>query len=170
MATYRHFESKEALFAAIASDGFIELRGEIDAVVAAHPHDPLKQLEEVGNRYIRLALRKPEHLRIMFGSFIPNHDDFDDLEKCGDSAFEGLVEVVKRCQAAGLFPEGDPLAKAIASWSIVHGFAMLLINGNLDFLGITLKNYETFGAFVARSIIHGLVAPEDKSALPLLKD
>jgi hypothetical protein len=35
---------------------------------------------------------------------------------------------------------------------------MLLINGNLDWLNITLKNSEEYGSFVARSVIGGLLS------------
>jgi AcrR family transcriptional regulator len=158
MATYRHFESKEHLLSEIACEGFRELRAEIDAGVNAHPDDPLKQLEEVGNRYIRLSLKKPEHLITMFGSVIEDYQRYEHLMDSSECAFSGLVEIIKNCQDKGLIPSGDPVRKAVACWSTVHGFAMLLINGNLDWLNITLKNSEEYGSFVARSVIGGLLS------------
>jgi AcrR family transcriptional regulator len=156
MASYRHFPSKEALLAEIACEGFSELRREIDECVADFPEDPIRQLEEVGHRYIRLSLSKPEHLLTMFGAVIKDHQAYASLDKRAESAFHGLVDIVARGQELGQFPEGDPVAKAVACWSIVHGFSMLLINGNLNWLGISLKNSEEFAAFVARSIVHGI--------------
>ncbi len=157
MATYRHFPSKEALLAEIACDGFIELRDEIDAVVREFPDDPIRQLEEVGNRYIRLALKKPQHVLTMFGSFIEEPSEYARLDEKGKTAFEGLVEIVVRCQKTGKIPAGDPLEKAVACWSMVHGFSMLFLNGNLEFLGITLKNYDRFGSMVSRVVLEGLL-------------
>jgi AcrR family transcriptional regulator len=156
MATYRHFSSKEHLLSDIACEGFLELRSEIDSVVKAYPKDPVKQLEEVGARYIRMSLRKPEHLLTMFGAVIHDSHQYKDLEKCSENAFFGLVDIVKRCQEEGIIPRGDPVRKAVVCWSIVHGFSMLLLNGNLDWLGITIKNSEEFGSYVARSVIEGL--------------
>jgi AcrR family transcriptional regulator len=157
MATYRHFPSKEALLAEIACDGFIELRKEIDAVVSEFPDDPIRQLEEVGNRYIRLALKKPQHLLTMFGSFIEKPHSYAQLDEKGRTAFGGLVEVIVRCQKVGKIPAGDPIEKAVAAWSMVHGFSMLLLNGNLDFLGIDLKNYDRFASMVSRAALEGLL-------------
>ncbi len=158
MATYRHFESKEHLLSEIACEGFRELRAEIDAGVKAHPDHPLKQLEEVGGRYIRLSLKKPEHLITMFGSVIADYQRYEHLVESSEHAFFGLVEIIKNCQDKGLIPSGDPVRQAVACWSTVHGFAMLLVNGNLDWLNITLKNSEEYGSFVARSVIEGLMS------------
>jgi AcrR family transcriptional regulator len=157
MATYRHFESKEHLLSEIACEGFLELRAEVDAGRRAHPDDPLRQLEEVGNRYIRLSLKKPEHLITMFGSVIEDYRRYDHLVQCSENAFFGLVEIIKSCQEKGLIPPGDPVPKAVVCWSTVHGFAMLLVNGNLNWLNITLNNSEEYGRLVTRSVIEGLL-------------
>ena len=158
MATYRHFASKEALLAEIATEGFFYLRNEMLECLKDNQQNPLLQIEEAGCRYIRMALKKPEHLLMMFGGFIPNHDEFKDLKTAGDSAFFCLVDMMKNCQAARVLPKDDPIKQALAAWSIVHGFSMLIINGNLSFIGVDLKNYEEFASFVSRSVLQGLVS------------
>lgn len=156
MATYRHFSSKEALMAEIAREGFLHLHAEIQDATKEYAGDSLAQLEAVGQRYIRMALKRPEHLLMMFGGFVKNYAEFQDLKQAGDQAFFALVEIMKRCQESRQLPQIDPIKQAVSAWSIVHGFAMLMINGNLEFLGIDMKNYETHASFVARAVISGL--------------
>ncbi len=161
MATYRHFASKEALLAEIARDGFLFLKSEMQDAMKAHPENGLHQLTAVGERYIRMAITRPEHLLMMFGGFIRDHHQFGDLKDAGDGAFFSLVDLMKRCQKEQVLPKADPVKQAISAWSIVHGFAMLMINGNLEFLGVTLKNYEFHAAFVTRAVVQGLVNQEE---------
>lgn len=158
MATYRHFASKEALIAEIAREGFIHLKNEMSVAIesCSKEADALKKLEMIGMRYIHMALEKPEHLLMMFGGFIEDHDQFMELKKSGDSAFFYLVSLMEEAQKEKLLPKMDPVKQALAAWSIVHGFSMLLINGNLEFLGINLKNYQSHGQFVSKVIIDGL--------------
>lgn len=158
MATYRHFSSKEALIAEIAREGFMHLHREMMSVTAEAEQslNALQKLELVGMRYIHMALEKPEHLLMMFGGFIQNHEQFAELKNSGDSAFFSLVDLMKLAQKEKLLPKIDPVQQALAAWSIVHGFSMLLINGNLEFLGINLKNYQQHGHFISKVIIDGL--------------
>lgn len=156
MATYRHFASKEALIAEIAKEGFVHLESEMREAMALHPHNSLLQIEAAGERYIKMALNRPEHLLMMFGGFIKEPEDFCELKRAGDSAFFTLVEIMKRAQEQNLLPKTDPIKQAVSAWSTVHGFSMLIINGNLTFLGIDIKNHEEHSHFVAKSVLEGL--------------
>lgn len=153
MATYRHFDSKDALLAEIAKEGFGRLGAEMEEAMKAFPNNPLDQLAAVGQRYIQMALKNPEHLLMMFGGFV---SDKALLKTSGDSTFFALVDLMKRCQQHGLIPAVDPIKQAVCAWSVVHGFAMLIINGNMEFLGINLRNYQETSGFVTRAVIDGL--------------
>jgi len=156
MATYRHFPSKEALIAEIAREGFVHLRQQMQTVSDRNDLTPIEKIEHMGHRYIHMALERPEHLLMMFGGFIDDHEQFIDMKNAGDSAFFTLVDTMSQAQGVGALPKVDPVKQAIAAWSIVHGFSMLLINGNMSFLGIDTKNYQTFSAYVSRSVLEGL--------------
>ncbi|MFN7903975.1 MAG: TetR/AcrR family transcriptional regulator [Pseudobdellovibrionaceae bacterium] len=156
MATYRHFASKEALIAEIAREGFIHLKSEMTEAMKAHPENALMQIESAGQRYIHMAMSRSEHLLMMFGGFIKDHDQFKELKTAGDAAFFSLVDLMKYCQQQKVLPVSDPIKQAVSAWSIVHGFSMLLINGNLEFLGINLKNCEDQAKFVSKAILQGL--------------
>lgn len=164
MATYRHFSSKDALMAEIAKEGFLHLKSEMQEAMSSYPSDAIQQIEAVGQRYIHMAIKHPEHLLMMFGGFVTDHDQFKDLKAAGDSTFFALVDLMKHCQQKNVLPKADPLKQAISAWSIVHGFSMLMINGNLEFLGIHLKNYETQASFVTKAILQGLKNQADTPA------
>src|SRR5262249_12876624 len=120
-APYRHFADKEALLAAIAEEGFVDLAAR---VVEARAHDaasPRAQLEESGWAYVQFALAHPDHLRVMFGVPITNPGAHPRLLAAGAHAFNVLVAIVADGQRAGEFIEGNPRQIAFSAWSIVHG-------------------------------------------------
>src|SRR5690348_11310472 len=61
-APYRHFADKEALLAAIAGEGFVELGDRLEEARARSPQSPRRQLEETGWAYVRFAVNHPDHL------------------------------------------------------------------------------------------------------------
>ena len=135
-APYRHFESKEALIAAIAEQGFLRLQSYLEGAKRRHPDDVERWFLEAGRQYIRFAVDHPEHLKVMFGPYIsydPARADHP-LHGVGRATFGQLVEMVVAAQQAGLVRSGDPVAISVSVWSLVHGFAMLLVHNRLDFL------------------------------------
>src|ERR1700758_3123358 len=64
-APYRHFQDRDALLAAGAAQGYLELN---DAMIEAadQASDPLNQLKRAGLAYVAFALRRPEHFTVMF--------------------------------------------------------------------------------------------------------
>lgn len=121
-APYRHFASKEALLAAIATQGFAWL---YDAGVAAMAPftDPVARLDAYGLSYVRFALAHPQHFRLMFTSEFslapPTAQDQKD-----DRAYVLLRDAAVAVSAPGT----DPDMAAVAYWSRPHGLAMLLLD------------------------------------------
>ena len=60
----------------------------------------------------------------------------------GARAFGHLVEAVAASQTAGTAPAGDPMALALYAWSLVHGFALLWIEGPLSDLPFYAGRFE----------------------------
>ena len=77
-------------------------------------------------RSIRFAVRHPAHYRVMFGSG-PQAADADD----SGAAFGTLVSAVETLQRAGKMRGEDSHQLALYVWSVVHGVAMLAIDGIL---------------------------------------
>jgi len=130
-APYRHFQDKEALLAAVATEGFRELtQAMLDSVKAKT--NTRERLKSAGLAYVEFALRRPEHFTVMFDAPV-SRDKHSALSQAGQQAFGTLVSFVKACQEEAQLPSGDPLQFALLAWSMVHGIAKLAIAGRLPF-------------------------------------
>ena len=67
-APYRHFRDKAALLQALAASGFERLQVDIKAAAARIAHDPELKLVEAGVAYVRLAVRNPALMQLMFAA------------------------------------------------------------------------------------------------------
>jgi AcrR family transcriptional regulator len=129
-APYWHFADREALLAAVAERGFVEMtKGMME--IWARVVDPGERLRALGIGYVRFALAHPSYLRVMFGSEVPDKAAHPSLKEAGERTFELLVQAIAECQAVGQARAGDPVELAVAAWSIVHGLAALLVDGRL---------------------------------------
>jgi AcrR family transcriptional regulator len=126
-APYRHFADKDALLAAVAQEGFEHLAAELDGAAAAHPHEPLRQLADVGWAYVRFALHQPQYFQVMFGRAATPQANYPELLAAGQSAFGILQRVIEGGQGAGRVVPGDVRELAVAAWAQVHGLATLLL-------------------------------------------
>jgi AcrR family transcriptional regulator len=130
-APYRHFRDRDALMAAVATQGFRELtRAMLQA--AGGESGALDRLKRAGLSYIAFALRRPEHFTVMFDAPTPVKTHSDSADAAGE-AFGVLVNFVKNCQEEGGLPRGDPHEFALFAWSMVHGVAKLAITGRLPY-------------------------------------
>lgn len=127
-APYRHFADKEALLAAIAEEGFVELAARLEDARARVPQSPRAQLEDTGWAYVQYAVTHPDHLRVMFGGLIANADGYPGLRDAEARAFNVLVAIIQAGQDAGAVIAGSPLQLAFAAWAMVHGLALLFID------------------------------------------
>jgi AcrR family transcriptional regulator len=130
-APYRHFQDKDDLMAAVATQGFQELT-EAMLEAAGQRSDAREQLKQAGLGYVTFALRRPEHFTVMFDAPRSKKEHPEAVE-AGEKAFGTLLAFVKRCQDKGALPAGDNLKFALLAWSMVHGIAKLAITGRLPF-------------------------------------
>jgi AcrR family transcriptional regulator len=136
-APYRHFRDKGELLAAVATQGFRELK---DAMLeaAASQSTALDRLKCSGYAYVEFALRRPEHFAAMFDASIPQTDsdcsktDLDCI-KAGEEAFGTLLNFIAMCQREGQLPSGETERRALVAWSLVHGIAKLAVARRLPF-------------------------------------
>ena len=80
----------------------------------------------------------------MFGGFVEACAKDAELIAEAEAAFQVLVDSLIEQQEAGLVRTDDPLVLARFIWSLVHGIAMLEIDGQLpapDEGGDTLSRY-----------------------------
>jgi AcrR family transcriptional regulator len=122
MAPYRHYPDKDSLLAAIAAEGFRRLARQLalETDASAPARSPLLQC---GLAYVRFALAQPALFRLMFGArqFKGDHPDLGEARAAS-------FDVLMRHLDAGGEPERRA-ARARGCWSLVHGLALLLLDG-----------------------------------------
>jgi AcrR family transcriptional regulator len=126
-APYRHFEDKDALLAALATEGFQRLRAAMLANQEGAP-DGQERLRRAGVGYLEFASTHPELFRLMFG-WMPARD-VPELRDAGDAAFAALHGILEACDQEGLLSRSVNEA-GLLTWSAVHGAAFLAIDDRL---------------------------------------
>jgi len=128
-ALYRHFADKRALLTAVATEGFRMLR---EQIVAAWTDGGGGRagFRDMGRAYVAFAVANPAHYRVMFGGSVPEAGD-PDLRREAAGAFQALVAALVAQQRDGLVRADDPTQLAHFVWAVVHGVAMLVIDGQL---------------------------------------
>jgi AcrR family transcriptional regulator len=130
-APYAHFADKQALIAAISTEGFKELSARIETVRLALMDNPSALLVEVGWAYVQFALNDPDRFKLMFSSVLEKEKEYPDFVEISRQNFEQLVSVVETCQQAGVLTAGPSDVVAVSVWSAVHGFVSLLLEGQI---------------------------------------
>jgi AcrR family transcriptional regulator len=131
-ALYRHFADKQALLDEVALEGFRMLRS---ALQEAWGRGGRAGFDAMGVAYVHFALAHPSHYRVMFGGVAATREARPDSEPAGvddsSDAFQVLVDAIVAEQAAGRVRREDPQALALYIWAMVHGVAMLALDGLL---------------------------------------
>jgi AcrR family transcriptional regulator len=112
----RHFGSREGVLHALAVQGFLLLADQLKAAAGG--------LIEVGLTYVRFALAHPGHFAVMFRADLLDHDD-PELVAAREASLAPLHDSAR---SLGL---PDVAAARVASWSVLHGLAMLALDRNL---------------------------------------
>ena len=130
-AVYRHFADKEALLAAIAVQGFARLNARFAAALTeARRRTPLARLRALGMAYIDFALAHPGLCHLMFGAGRPAMGRYAALEDEAARAWRYLADAVAAAGAPGANRRTLDAA-TVAAWSLVHGYAVLRLEGQL---------------------------------------
>jgi AcrR family transcriptional regulator len=129
-ALYRHFADKAALLAAVAREGFRMLSVELEGAWERGGKG-LAGFEAMGAAYVHFAIAEPSHYRVMFGSGFDHSAADAELAQEGARAFGALVDSLLELQRRGLIRQDDPQQLAHFIWALVHGIAMLAIDGAL---------------------------------------
>jgi AcrR family transcriptional regulator len=128
MAPYRHFPDKEALLAAVAADGFREFTVALEAADSRAPAD--QALVEQGVAYVGFACAHPALFRLMFG---PPRQGMHPALKHDEAQAHGVLAARVAAETAAPLRQ----SRTLACWSVVHGLASLIIDGQIDISGTT---------------------------------
>jgi AcrR family transcriptional regulator len=129
-ALYRHFADKQALLATVGKEGFRMLRHAVSDAWERNGRGRVG-LEAMARAYVQFAVAHPSHYRVMFGGFIESAAKDDHFVAEATAAFQVLVDALVEQQNAGDIRRDDPVLMARFVWALVHGTAMLVIDGQL---------------------------------------
>jgi AcrR family transcriptional regulator len=127
-AVYRHFPDKAALLYALCEEGAQAL-ARMQAEAMAGASDAGTGFDATGRAYVRFALRNPALYRLMMSTRPPIGHFSGDVSAV-NAAMGVLRENVSRLMPPGTSPERQRRA-AIHAWSLVHGMAMLMLDGQI---------------------------------------
>ena len=125
-APAHHFRDARGLLTAIATEGFRELSEALEEGNVGD--DRHARIMGQGRAYVRFALARPARFALMWRKAILDVDDPAHVE-AGDRAFQILDRAVRGENAGRSGPHDPALAPSIACWSMVHGFALLALDG-----------------------------------------
>ena len=129
-ALYRHFADKRALLAAVATEGFRTLRQQLVTAWEKGGRGRAA-FESMGVAYVRFAVANPAHYRVMFGGFVDSNASEPELDAEAAGAFQALVDALAALQRDAIVRGDDTVKMARFVWAVVHGVAMLGIDGQL---------------------------------------
>lgn len=156
-APYRHFKTKEDLYAAIAKEGFEKLNKEMSSIKTKNSKN---YLINCGKAYISFGLKNANTYDLMFGTAVGSYVDYPDLNESANKVFQILLSSFKK-----LSDDVDEIVafKCITLWSMVHGLVGIIrkvniagdldSNGPMPFASQISKNLE----FHLDKVITGLI-------------
>lgn len=128
-AVYRHFQSKQDLLSHIAEEGFRAMVQKF-AKTIENARTPRQKLHASGYAYIEFALNNPGHYRSMFHQELRcANEQRPELDEIGAEAFASLITILQEGMKAQVFRKMDALVAARSIWSGIHGFSILLLDG-----------------------------------------
>lgn len=126
---YRHFRDKDDLLSAVAAENLAFMAASMrlaaeDNAAAGTP------LYRACLGYVRAAMQRPAHYRLVFGDFqIRNPSKA--LEEAADQCVGYLYEIVADAQRDGSLIAGDVRDIAALLWAALHGLVDLTLAGHL---------------------------------------
>ncbi len=112
----------------------------------------------MGVAYVRFAVANPSHYRVMFGGFVDPEAREPELAAEAAGAFQALVDALAALQRDAVVRGDDTVLMARFVWAVVHGVAMLGIDGQLREPG----GVEELMRYALERLRTGIVAKSDE--------
>jgi AcrR family transcriptional regulator len=129
-APKNHFGDLEGLLSELAAVGYRRFGAALSGAIERASDGPRQQLKAMGLAYVAFARKYPGLFMLMYRS-----DRLDMNSPSLRGAIEDTRQSLKNATAsiapASPLPPLQLAARATASWALVHGFAMLLLDGRL---------------------------------------
>ena len=151
-AAYKHFSDKADLVRALVGNAFADFARAL-AVGRDAGTDALDALRRIGVAYVVFAHEHRTQFKMMFRPELTGIVKREELDPAL-GAYSVLVDAVGAAFAAGVM-QGDPETVVLASWSIVHGLAALIVDGPSMSFPTTTREIEAVADGVLVVFIEG---------------
>lgn len=127
-APTHHFKSLRGLLTELAVIAYDEFATALQSEYINVAHKPPKfRLQKVCQAYIDFSIKEPRLFELMFSS-TPLDFDNPRLKKSSSDAYQQLIDIVHPLFDAKKINEEQREQTEVLVWSIVHGYAILLMN------------------------------------------
>lgn len=129
-AVYRHFEDKDDLLVAVATECADRLAAQMIEAVAAAPADPLERFRATGIALVRFAVAHPEHYRALS---IPGLAERTPADKAANEEAWIAAEraALVDAQARGLVADVPLEDLLLTARCAINGLALAIVDGQL---------------------------------------
>jgi AcrR family transcriptional regulator len=146
-APYAHFVDKQALIAAISTEGFRQLYERVSVIAEEYSPEPPRQLVEVAWAYVQFALDDRDRFKLMFSGVLEKEKEYPEFVAESQRNFKLVKTVVEANQSAGVLRSGPSDLVALSAWGIIHGFIMLLLEGQIPHTILEQKSLRVLVEF-----------------------
>lgn len=175
-APYRHFETKRALLAATAEEGFRLLTDALDQALRKASNDATERLRDGCAAYARFGARYPCLYRLMFAGDLcegplfdseeaPEDSEFPELAAAGEAAYDVLINALASAQQTGAIRAREPRSQALAVWAAIHGVMSLYLDNRTSYAHHETEALEAVVSSVLDVVAEGLQAGNVQPAL-----
>jgi AcrR family transcriptional regulator len=136
-APAHHFGDARGLLSACAVAGFNRLAEAMEHDAAAAGNRPQDRLRAIGGAYVGFALRHRALFQLMFrrDRLDPAHAE---LQAAGRRTGDALRQAIDTLMASQGLPETERGARILLAWSVVHGYATLVLEDQCaDLFGLS---------------------------------
>jgi AcrR family transcriptional regulator len=130
MTTYRYFESKRDIFAALRIQAFNGLADMLESLYDQSASPP-ERFVALSRAYLGFAREEPIRYRLMFDQSQPQISCPAELARSEQRMFQAFARQAGSCGRIWQ-PEGSPERFAQILWASLHGIATLAVMGTFD--------------------------------------
>jgi AcrR family transcriptional regulator len=159
-APYHHFADNAGLIEGLAVESFQEFTRALQSAWDATPGSSLERLRAVGLAYVRFALERPAEFLLMNRPELRRPKEASEaasVKQAARASYDVLLQGIRACQEEGLVAPGDPEPVALAAWSLVHGLAVLAMDGLLGDGAMSPREGEGLAEVVTGVLGQGLM-------------
>jgi AcrR family transcriptional regulator len=126
-APYNHFSDKQALLAAISTEGHKQLYQTLLGIFESMKQTSEDLLLEIAWAYLQFALEDPGRFKLMFSGALDEESSHPEFMEIANKNIALLEKIVLFCQEEGQLLEDPVEISAVKLWSSVHGFSSLVL-------------------------------------------